>query len=237
MNMIRVSAKHIVMNANDFNKQFYIYSDENWTILTPPDAQFTVFPLAGTGFKCVSVKFINSHDIVPFKARLSVKSASGTIVPVTICYDGSTIVPYARVITGVYENVAITSLDIKGSFSNGTLTATSQGFEIKALDGEWEDVEAVTVDGAMTASLQSLSPLTEYLYRAYAVTPKGKVYGTSVWVRTLPEVPTLVTSTSEITQTSVNLATILTKGSEIISNIGYEYKLQEETSWEVPPSY
>ena len=104
-----------------------------------------------------------------------------------------------------------TTATLNGTITNpDDVTITAQGFEWKAASAATYTVLTAT-GTTMTATLNNLTPNTDYTYRAFVTTANGTQYGNNVTFTTLEEVvepcdvPTGLTAT-DITKESIAIA-------------------------------
>ena len=108
--------------------------------------------------------------------------------------------------TYVATNITETSATLNGNFlSLGNQTITAQGFEWRPLSATDDDFVSVNVPGTttLTYNLTGLTANTNYIYRTFATTALGTVYGAAVTFTTLEQGEEPCTPTSSTVEAAI----------------------------------
>jgi len=162
-----------------------------------------------------------------YEYRAFASTASGTVTGVTRTFTTETLSP--TLTTYAATNVRVTSAVISGSVTPGSETITSQGLEYK----KQSDTDWIPVDGVLSTGLSDLTGSTVYEYRVFATTASNTFYGNKLTFTT-HTAPTVVTNLPTDTKvTSLTVSGSVTKGTEDITDQGFEYKKtsESEDSW------
>ncbi|MFA7081108.1 MAG: fibronectin type III domain-containing protein, partial [Bacteroidales bacterium] len=136
--------------------------------------------------------------------------------------------------------IAATAIDQTIATLNGTIVVgseaiTDQGFvwrQIGSNDTTWLESTATLTDGAISLDITSLLANANYEFRAYATTQSATIFGRISTFLTLPAPPAALTSpATAIAQTVVTLNAIITEGSQPLTEKGFEWRLEGETTW------
>jgi len=165
----------------------------------------------------------------------NVSSASWNLDDFTVEIIPDTVVPQQpTVVTYAASDITQTSGTLNGAITDaGNQTIILKGFEWKlANDNDYTPVVTLT-GNTLTYTLAGLAPNTCIVYRAYATTVAGTVYGDTMSFCTLGTTPTPCVdptnlAVDNITQTSA-VATWTVGGSETAWNV--RYKAVSATSW------
>ena len=145
----------------------------------------------------------------------------------------------APIVAPTVATLAATSVTHNSATLNGTITAgsetiTAQGFMYKATAAaDWTNVSATGT--TLAATVNGLTPETEYQFKAFATTASGTVEGAAMTFTTLatpivaPSVATL--PATGVTHEVATLNGTVTTGSEAISAQGFMYKATAATDW------
>lgn len=156
--------------------------------------------------------------------RAFIKVGGSTIYGATKTFTTLSLTPptFNAQVTNITKN----SAKLNATITNGDETVTTQGFEWKIAGGQYTQVPANKLNGQISTTLNSLTPNTNYVMRAYAKTASGTFYSNEVSFTTSDIVHTTVTTigTSNITKNSVTLEGSITQGDEAIVEKGFEWK-------------
>jgi hypothetical protein len=170
-----------------------------------------------------------------YRIRAYATNSAGTSYGITV--QLTTLVVAPTVTTQAATNVIHNLATGNGTITNtGGANATRRGFCYKVgTSGDPTTVNSVVYDdgdfgaGAFTKQIISLSPSTGYCVRAYAVTPGGTSYGTTVQVNTLlaPVIPTVTTQAADSVQYNSCMAhgNITNRGNINCTTRGFFYKI------------
>ncbi|MFA6806789.1 MAG: T9SS type A sorting domain-containing protein, partial [Bacteroidales bacterium] len=139
-----------------------------------------------------------------------------------------TTIQSSEVTTTQPSNITQTSATFIASFIQGTSQIDSIGFEYRKTNNtNWEVLPLNNIVTPFSYQINSLSPNTSYIVRAYVFTlSEGKLYGDSLEFTTLQVVePIVSTEVPSIENNQVTFTGRIIQGSESINSRGFEYKL------------
>ncbi|MCK9199238.1 MAG: fibronectin type III domain-containing protein, partial [Bacilli bacterium] len=139
-----------------------------------------------------------------------------------------TTIQFTEVTTIPPSNITQTSATFIANFIEGTWSIDSIGFEYRKTNNtNWEILPLSNIVTPFSYHINSLSPNTSYMVRAYVVTfAEGKVYGDSLEFTTLQVVePIVSTGVPSVESNQVTFIGTIIQGSESINSRGFEYKL------------
>ena len=162
-------------------------------------------------------------------------TASGTVEGTVMTFTTTA----APIVAPTVATLAATSVTHNSATLNGTITAgsetiTAQGFMYKATAAaDWTNVSATGT--TLAATVNGLTPETEYQFKAFATTASGTVEGTVMTFTTTaapivaPSVATL--PATGVTHQEATLNGTVTTGSEAITAQGFMYKATAAADW------
>ena len=150
----------------------------------------------------------------------------------TLAEQGGVVPP--TVATLAATSVTHNSATLNGTITAGSETITAQGFMYKATAAaDWTNVSATGT--TLAATVNGLTPETEYQFKAFATTASGTVEGVAMSFTTTaapvtqPAVATL--AATGVTHEVATLNGTVTTGSEAISAQGFMYKATTAADW------
>ena len=162
-------------------------------------------------------------------------TASGTVEGAVMTFTTTA----APIVAPTVATLAATSVTHESATLNGTITAgsetiTAQGFMYKATAAaDWTNVSATGT--TLAATVNGLTPETEYQFKAFATTASGTVEGIVMTFTTTaapivaPSVATL--AATGVTHQEATLNGTVTTGSEAITAQGFMYKATAAADW------
>ena len=128
-------------------------------------------------------------------------------------------------------NVDSTTATLSGNIVKGNQTIIQSGFRYFVQGADTSFVTSQVVEGDFTANIKNLTPASEYVYFAYAVTDSGEYRGEDKMFTTLegPKVyPTVQTySASTVTESGATLNGRVKAGNVEVIEQGFAYKVKE----------
>ncbi len=150
----------------------------------------------------------------------------------TLAEQGGVVPP--TVATLAATSVTHNSATLNGTITAGSETITAQGFMYKATAAaDWTNVSATGT--TLAATVNGLTPETEYQFKAFATTASGTVEGVAMSFTTTaapvtqPAVATL--AATGVTHEVATLNGTVTTGSEAITAQGFMYKATTAADW------
>jgi hypothetical protein len=165
--------------------------------------------------------------------RAFATTASGTVYGTTQNIITLAIIPPA-VVSNAATAITQTTATISGTITLGSETLTTQGFEwALANSSTWNIITESLNGNSITRNLTNLAPNTGYKFRAYAETPSGKVYGTTLNFTTLAIIPptVLTQAASNVTENSATINATVTQGTETIDYKGFVWRVANTNIW------
>ena len=195
-------------------------------------ADWTNVSATGTTL-AATVNGLSAETEYQFKAFAT--TASGTVEGAAMTFTTTA----APIVAPTVATLAATSVTHNSATLNGTITAgsetiTAQGFMYKATAAaDWTNVSATGT--TLAATVNGLTPETEYQFKAFATTASGTVEGTVMTFTTTaapivaPSVATL--PATGVTHQEATLNGTVTTGSEAITAQGFMYKATAAADW------
>lgn len=165
--------------------------------------------------------------------RAFATTASGTVYGTTQNIITLAIIP-PTVVSNAATAITQTTATISGTITLGSETLTTQGFEwALANSSTWNIITESLNGNSITRNLTNLAPNTGYKFRAYAETPSGKVYGTTLNFTTLAIIPptVLTQAATNVTENSATINATVTQGTETIDYKGFVWRVANTNIW------